>query len=158
MPAHASDKHVDCWNTQQMQAALDGWRSKGQGIGDDWLRRLGPAHFAHVNFRAAMSFPIERYRETLLDAAPWRRMVRLSTQREQQADESARSCFKEMRAGNMGSDQGVDFNRKNKTGRQISLEKDDYPFLRQRNALSGRMTHQHQAFRHSRRALTSRLG
>jgi TnpA family transposase len=68
---------VIAWSTQQMQATLDGWRSKGQGIGDDWLRRQGPAHFAHVNFRGAMSFPIERYRETLLDAAPWRRMVRL---------------------------------------------------------------------------------
>ncbi|TDG02544.1 Tn3 family transposase [Paraburkholderia guartelaensis] len=68
---------VIAWNTQRMQATLDGWRSKGQGIGDDWLRRLGPAHFAHVNFRGVMSFPIERYREMLLDAAPWRRTARL---------------------------------------------------------------------------------
>lgn len=68
---------VIAWNTQRIQATLDDWRSKGQGIGDDWLRRLGPAHFAHVNFRGTMSFPLERYQEMLLDATPWRRMARL---------------------------------------------------------------------------------
>jgi hypothetical protein len=36
---------------------------------------MGPAHFAHVNFRGTLSFPIDRYREMLLDAAPWRRMA-----------------------------------------------------------------------------------
>ncbi|MDR5752360.1 MULTISPECIES: transposase [unclassified Caballeronia] len=38
---------VIAWNTQRMQATLDAWQKKGQGIDDDWLRRLGPAHFAH---------------------------------------------------------------------------------------------------------------
>ena len=66
---------VIAWNTQRMQATLDAWRSKGQGIDDDWLRRMGPAHFAHVNFRGTLSFPVDRYREVLLDAAPWRRMA-----------------------------------------------------------------------------------
>lgn len=39
------------------------------------LRRMGPAHFAHVNFRGTLSFPINRYRGMLLDAAPWRRVA-----------------------------------------------------------------------------------
>ena len=46
-----------------MQLTLDRWQRKGQGIDDDWLRRLGPAHFAHVNFRGTLSFPVDRYRE-----------------------------------------------------------------------------------------------
>lgn len=67
---------VIAWNTQRMQLTLDRWQRKGQGIDDDWLRRLGPAHFAHVNFRGTLSFPVDRYREMLLDAAPWRRTAR----------------------------------------------------------------------------------
>jgi TnpA family transposase len=66
---------VIAWNTQRMQSTLDDWQRKGQGIDDDWLRRLGPAHFAHVNFRGTLSFPLERYRDMLLNAAPWRRMA-----------------------------------------------------------------------------------
>jgi len=66
---------VIAWNTQRIQATLDRWRSKGQGVDDDWLRRMGPAHFTHVNFRGTLSFPTDRYREMLLDAAPWRRMA-----------------------------------------------------------------------------------
>ncbi|MFP3556991.1 Tn3 family transposase [Paraburkholderia sp. SIMBA_049] len=66
---------VIAWNTQRIQATLDRWRCKGQGVDDDWLRRMGPAHFAHINFRGTLSFPIDRYREMLLDAAPWRRIA-----------------------------------------------------------------------------------
>jgi TnpA family transposase len=64
---------VIAWNTQRMQATVDDWRRKGQLIDDDWLRRMGPAHFAHVNFRGTLSFPIDLYQEMLLDAAPWRK-------------------------------------------------------------------------------------
>lgn len=54
---------VIAWNTQRMQTTLDRRQLKGQGIGDDWLRRLGPEHFAHVNFRGTLSFPVDRYRD-----------------------------------------------------------------------------------------------
>jgi Tn3 transposase DDE domain len=54
---------VIAWNTQRIQATLDRWRSKAQGVDDDWLQRMGPAHFAHVNFRGTLSFPVDRYRE-----------------------------------------------------------------------------------------------
>jgi hypothetical protein len=45
---------VLAWNTQRMQATVDAWRGKGQQVDDDWLRRMGPAHFAHVNFRGTL--------------------------------------------------------------------------------------------------------
>ncbi|MBB5509073.1 hypothetical protein HDG35_005366 [Paraburkholderia sp. JPY681] len=66
---------VIAWNTQRIQATPDRWQSKGQGVNDDWLRWMDPAHFAHVNFSGTLSFPIDLYREMLLDAAPWRRMA-----------------------------------------------------------------------------------
>ena len=61
------------WNTQRMQVTVDAWRGKGQRVDDDWLRRMGPAHFAHVNFRGILSFPIHQYQDALLEAAPRRR-------------------------------------------------------------------------------------
>ncbi len=36
-------------NTQRMQDTVERWRHKGQQVDDDWLRRMGPAHFARVN-------------------------------------------------------------------------------------------------------------
>ncbi|KVE10667.1 transposase [Burkholderia vietnamiensis] len=60
---------VIAWNTQRMQATVDDWRRKGRQVDDEWLRRMGPAHFAHVNFRGTLSFPIDRYGEVLLEAA-----------------------------------------------------------------------------------------
>ncbi|MGF6546870.1 TnpA family transposase [Paraburkholderia youngii] len=65
---------VIAWNTQRIQTTLGRWRSKGQRVDDDWLRRMGPAHFTHVNFRGTLSFPIDRYREFLL-YAPLRRRI-----------------------------------------------------------------------------------
>ncbi|RGA23141.1 Tn3 family transposase, partial [Klebsiella pneumoniae] len=64
---------VIAWNTQRMQATVDAWRRKGLRVEDDWLRRMGPAHFAHVNFRGILSFPIHQYQDALLEAAPRRR-------------------------------------------------------------------------------------
>jgi TnpA family transposase len=61
---------VIAWNTHRMQDTVDRWRKKGQVIEDDWLRCMGPAHFAHVNFRGTLSFPFDRYVETLLEVAP----------------------------------------------------------------------------------------
>jgi hypothetical protein len=41
-------------------------RRSGMRIEDDWLRRLGPAHFGHINFRGTMRFGVERHAQTLL--------------------------------------------------------------------------------------------
>lgn len=60
-------------NTQRTQATVDGWRRKGRQVDDEWLRRMGPAHFAYVNFRGTLSFPVDRYSDVLLEAAPWQR-------------------------------------------------------------------------------------
>lgn len=62
-------------NTHHMQETVDRWRKKGQEINDDWLRRMGPAHFAHVNFRGTLSFPLDRYVEALLEVAPQSRVT-----------------------------------------------------------------------------------
>ncbi|KVP28936.1 hypothetical protein WJ87_27065 [Burkholderia ubonensis] len=64
---------VIAWNTQRMQATVDGWRRKGQQVDNEWLRWMGPAHFAYVNFRGTLSFPVDRYSDVLLEAAPWQR-------------------------------------------------------------------------------------
>lgn len=64
---------VIAWNTQRMQATVNDWRHKGRQVDDEWLRRMGPAHFAHVNFRGTLSFPVDRYGDVLLEAAPWQR-------------------------------------------------------------------------------------
>jgi hypothetical protein len=34
---------------------------------DDWLRRMGPAHFGHINFRGTMRFCVERFAQSLID-------------------------------------------------------------------------------------------
>nr|WP_261313551.1 Tn3 family transposase [Ralstonia mannitolilytica] len=64
---------VIAWNTERMQTTVDTWQRKGQRIDDDWLRRMGPAHFAHVNFRGVLSFKIHQFQDALLEAAPRRR-------------------------------------------------------------------------------------
>jgi hypothetical protein len=42
-------------------------RGSGMRIEDDWLRRMGPAHFGHINFRGTMRFGLERFAQSLLD-------------------------------------------------------------------------------------------
>ena len=44
-------------------------RSNGAGIEGDWLRRIGPAHFAHINFRGAFSLSANRYANVMLERA-----------------------------------------------------------------------------------------
>ncbi len=51
---------VIAWNTHRVRETVDRWRQKEQVIGDDWLRRKGSAHFAHVNFRGTLSFALDR--------------------------------------------------------------------------------------------------
>ena len=60
---------VLAWNTHRMQETAERWRRAGQQIEDAWLARMGPAHFAHVNFRGTFKFGISRYAEMLLGQA-----------------------------------------------------------------------------------------
>lgn len=56
------------WNTAQMQAVVEKWRKEKHKhpVEDSWLRRMGPAHFGHVNFRGMLTFSIEKYVDALL--------------------------------------------------------------------------------------------
>jgi len=57
---------ANTWNTNRMQQVVDRWRKQGMTIEDAWLRRLGPVHFGHINFRGVFSFGIERYADALM--------------------------------------------------------------------------------------------
>ena len=58
---------VLAWNTSEMHETVERLRRSGVRIDDDWLRRMGPAHFGHINFRGTMRFGIERFAQALLD-------------------------------------------------------------------------------------------
>ena len=38
----------------------------GTRVEDDWLRRIGPAHVAHINFRGTLKFSVATYADALL--------------------------------------------------------------------------------------------
>ncbi|MDR3369715.1 transposase [Rhodoferax sp.] len=64
---------VIAWNTMKMQQVVDRWRKEKHSIEDAWLRRMGPVHFEHINFRGLMAFGVERYADALLDQPPQKR-------------------------------------------------------------------------------------
>jgi TnpA family transposase len=57
---------VIAWNTHRMEQAIAQLRDHRVEINDDWLRRMGPAHFSHINFRGVLAFSVGRYRDALL--------------------------------------------------------------------------------------------
>jgi TnpA family transposase len=57
---------VLAWNVHRMQAAVQTLRRRGVAIEDDWLRRMGPAHFGHINFRGTFRFAVEKHAQALL--------------------------------------------------------------------------------------------
>jgi TnpA family transposase len=57
---------VLAWNTSRMNDVVERLRKDRLKIEDDWLRRLGPARFAHINFRGTFRFALERYAQALL--------------------------------------------------------------------------------------------
>jgi TnpA family transposase len=61
---------VMAWNTHQMQATLERWRSAGQRQMDPGiLAHLTPMGFEHINFDGVLSFPLEAYRSRLLPSS-----------------------------------------------------------------------------------------
>lgn len=58
------------WNTMKMQLVADDWKRKGHPIENDWLRRMGPVHFSHINFRGTMAFNVADYSDALLQQGP----------------------------------------------------------------------------------------
>jgi TnpA family transposase len=57
---------VMAWNTSRMNDVVERLRKDGTKIEDAWLRRMGPAHFGHINFRGIFSFGVERYAQGLI--------------------------------------------------------------------------------------------
>lgn len=58
---------VLAWNTSRMDAVVARLESDGVRIEEDWLRRIGPAHFSHINFRGTFRFNLERYAALLVE-------------------------------------------------------------------------------------------
>ena len=63
---------VLAWNTNRMDDVVARLQRDGVGIEEDWLRRIGPAHFSHINFRGTFRFNIERYADVLVERAAGR--------------------------------------------------------------------------------------
>lgn len=68
---------VITWNTMKMQGIVDRWRKEKQPVEDSWLRRMGPVHFGHINFRGTMAFRIEEYEDALLHRSSAERRTRV---------------------------------------------------------------------------------
>jgi len=58
------------WNTSRMQEVVERLRRDGNPVEDDWLRRIGPAHFLQINFRGTMRFGVEKFAAALIQRAP----------------------------------------------------------------------------------------
>jgi TnpA family transposase len=57
---------VLAWNTHRMNDVVERLKREGMRIEDDWLRRIGPAHFSHINFRGTLKFSVEKYAAALV--------------------------------------------------------------------------------------------
>lgn len=60
---------VLAWNTHRMNEVVERLRKDRTQIEDAWLRRMGPAHFAHINFRGVFNFNVQKYAQALLKPA-----------------------------------------------------------------------------------------
>ncbi|CAN7752460.1 Tn3 family transposase [Variovorax sp. LjRoot84] len=57
---------VLAWNTSHMNDVVERFRKDGMNVEDTFLRRMGPVHFGHINFRGTFRFGIEKYAQALL--------------------------------------------------------------------------------------------
>lgn len=57
---------VLAWNTSRMHEVVEKLRRDGIPVEDDWLRRIGAAHFSHINFRGTMRFGVEKFAAALI--------------------------------------------------------------------------------------------
>lgn len=53
-----------------MHEVVERLKRDGIAVEDDWLRRMGPAHFSHINFRGTMRFGVEKFAAALIQRAP----------------------------------------------------------------------------------------
>ncbi len=69
---------VLAWNTSRMHKAVKRLKRDGMRVEDDWLRRIGLAHFSHINFCGTMRFGVEKYAKTLVQRGP-RHLARVTS-------------------------------------------------------------------------------
>jgi hypothetical protein len=53
----------------KMQEVTDDWEAKKHRIEKHWLRRMGPGHFAHINFKGTIAFNVDPYADVLLQGS-----------------------------------------------------------------------------------------
>jgi hypothetical protein len=58
------------WNTARMHKVVERLKRDGIPVEEDWLRRIGPAHFSHINFRGTMKFGVEKFAAALIQRVP----------------------------------------------------------------------------------------
>jgi hypothetical protein len=68
---------VLAWNTNRMDTVVARLNRDGVGIEEDWLRRIGPAHFSHINCRGTFRFNVERYADVPVERAAERGSTKL---------------------------------------------------------------------------------
>jgi hypothetical protein len=61
---------VLAWNTARMHEVVERLKRDGIPVEDEWLRRIGPAHFSHINFRGTMRFGVEKFAAALIQRVP----------------------------------------------------------------------------------------
>ena len=61
---------VLAWNSSRMHEVVERLKHDGIRVEEDWLRRIGPAHFSHINFRGTMRFGVEKYAHALVQRGP----------------------------------------------------------------------------------------
>lgn len=61
---------VLAWNTARTHEVVERLKRDGIPVEDDWLRRIGPAHFSHINFRGTMRFGVEKFAAALIQRVP----------------------------------------------------------------------------------------
>jgi TnpA family transposase len=61
---------VLAWSTARMHEVVERLRRDKIAVEGDRLRRMGPAHFSHINFRGTMRFGVEKFAAALIQRAP----------------------------------------------------------------------------------------
>src|SRR5260221_6493338 len=61
---------VMAWNTSQMQAVLDRWSNRRQGIPPELIGKIAPTRLESINLRGVFRFPVDRYADPILPSRP----------------------------------------------------------------------------------------
>ena len=57
---------VLAWDTSRMNEVVKRLKRVGTKVENDWLRRIGPAHFFYINFRGTLKFSFEKHADALV--------------------------------------------------------------------------------------------